>query len=424
MDWTLIISIVAIILLLVMSGFFSGSETALTAASRARMHHLERLGSKRAKRVNGLVEQPERLIGSILLGNNLVNILASSLATSVLIVLVGDAAVPIAVIVMTLLVLVFAEVLPKTYAIRNPDRVSLAVAPIVGLLVPILSPAVNAVQAVVRAVLKLFGLYDKGENDISVEDELKGTIELHAREGTVRKTAKDMLGSILELEDVDLSDVMMHRRRTVMLNADDPPERIVAEALAANYTRIPLWRGEREEIVGVLHAKDLARELARNNGDASKLDVDSIAREPWFVPETTTLREQLNAFRRRHAHFALVIDEYGDLQGVVTLEDILEEIVGDISDEHDKSTPGVEELPDGTFEIEGSVTIRDLNRRFDWSLPDEEAATVAGLVVYEAQTLPDAGQIFRFHGFTFEVLERRRNRINRLKVTPPEPVRE
>lgn len=424
MDWTLIISIVAIILLLVMSGFFSGSETALTAASRARMHHLERLGSKRAKRVNGLVKQPERLIGSILLGNNLVNILASSLATSVLIVLVGDAAVPIAVVVMTLLVLVFAEVLPKTYAIRNPDRVSLAVAPIVGLLVPVLSPAVNAVQAVVRAVLKLFGLYDKGENDISVEDELKGTIELHAREGTVRKTAKDMLGSILELEDVDLSDVMMHRRRTVMLNADDPPERIVAEALAANYTRIPLWRGEREEIVGVLHAKDLARELARNNGDASKLDVDSIAREPWFVPETTTLREQLNAFRRRHAHFALVIDEYGDLQGVVTLEDILEEIVGDISDEHDKSTPGVEELPDGTFEIEGSVTIRDLNRRFDWSLPDEEAATVAGLVVYEAQTLPDAGQIFRFHGFTFEVLERRRNRINRLKVTPPEPVQE
>lgn len=424
MDWTLIISIAAIVLLLVMSGFFSGSETALTAASRARMHHLERLGSKRARRVNGLVEHPERLIGSILLGNNLVNILASSLATSVLIVVVGDAAVAVATIVMTLLVLIFAEVLPKTYAIRNPDRVALAVAPVIGFLVPVLSPAVNAVQAVVRTVLKIFGLYHTAGNDISVEDELKGTIELHAREGTVRKTAKDMLGSILELEDVDLSDVMMHRRRVVMLNVEDPPEQIVAEALAANYTRIPLWRGEREEVVGVLHAKDLARELARNNGDASKLDIDAIAREPWFVPETTTLREQLNAFRRRHAHFALVIDEYGDLQGVVTLEDILEEIVGDISDEHDKSTPGVKALPDGSYEVEGSVTIRDLNRRFDWSLPDEEAATVAGLVVYEAQTLPDAGQIFRFHSFTFEVMERRRNRINRLKITPPEPVQD
>jgi Mg2+/Co2+ transporter CorB len=424
MDWTLILSIGAIVLLLVMSGFFSGSETALTAASRARMHHMERLGSKRAKRVSALVGQQERLIGSILLGNNLVNIMASSLATSVLIVLVGDAAVVVATLVMTLLVLIFAEVLPKTYAIRNPDRVALAVAPIIGFLVPVLSPAVNAVQAVVRGTLKVLGMYERPDNGISVEDELKGTIELHARDGNVRKTAKDMLGSILELEDVDLADVMMHRRRVVMLNADDPSEQIVAEALASNYTRIPLWRGEREEVIGVLHAKDLARELARNNGDASKLDIGSIAREPWFVPETTTLREQLNAFRRRHAHFALVIDEYGDLQGVVTLEDILEEIVGDISDEHDKSAPGVKALPDGTYEVEGSVTIRDLNRRFDWSLPDEEAATVAGLVVYEAQTLPDAGQIFRFHGFTFEVLERRRNRINRLKVTPPEPVQE
>ncbi|WP_416898349.1 MAG: HlyC/CorC family transporter [Minwuia sp.] len=421
MEWTLIISLGAILLLLVLSAFFSGSETALTAASRARMHHLERLGNKRAAKVSQLVEQQERLIGSILLGNNLVNILASSLATTVLIALVGDAAVAIATLVMTLLVLIFAEVLPKTFAIRNPDRMALAVAPIIGFLVPVLSPAVNAIQAVVRTTLKIFGAYDTPANDISVEDELKGTIELHARDGTVRKTAKDMLGSILELDDVDLSEVMQHRRRVVMLNADDPPEQIVASALASSHTRIPLFRGEREEVIGILHAKDLARELARNGGDAARIDVEEVAREPWFVPETTTLREQLNAFRRRQAHFALVIDEYGDLQGIVTLEDILEEIVGDISDEFDTATPGIKALPDGSFEVEGSVTIRDLNRRFDWHLPDEEAATVAGLVVYEAQTLPDPGQIFRFHSFTFEVLERRRNRINRLKITPPEP---
>ncbi|WP_417518551.1 HlyC/CorC family transporter [Minwuia sp.] len=422
MDTSLLIYIGSIVVLLFLSGFFSGSETALTAASRARMHHLERLGNKRAKRVSELVEHQERLIGSILLGNNLVNILASSLATTVLIALVGDAAVAVATIVMTLLVLIFAEVLPKTYAIRNPDRVALAVSPIIGFLVPILSPAVNAIQVVVRSTLKLFGAYDTNSNDISVQDELKGTIELHARDGTVRKTAKDMLGSILELDDVDLSEVMVHRRRVFMLNAEDAPEKIVADALASNHTRIPIWRGEREEVVGVLHAKDLARELARHGGDPSKVDVEAVAREPWFVPETTTLREQLNAFRRRHAHFALVIDEYGDLQGVVTLEDILEEIVGDISDEFDAATPGVKVLPNDAYEVEGSVTIRDLNRRFDWHLPDEEAATIAGLVVYEAQTLPDAGQIFRFHGFTFEVLERRRNRINRLKITPPEPV--
>lgn len=419
MDWDIIISIGAIVLLLVLSGFFSGSETALTSASRARMHHLGRLGDKRAMRVSKLVEEKEDLIGSILLGNNLVNILASSLATSVLIILVGDAAVAVATVVMTLLVLIFAEVLPKTYAIRNPDGFALAVAPLIGVLVRILSPAVIAIQFIVRLTLRLLGAHRLGASGVSVEDELKGTIELHAREGTVRKTAKDMLGSILELDDVDLSEVMMHRRRVITLNADDPPEKIVADALESNYTRIPLWRGEREEIVGVLHAKDLARELVKSHGDPSKLVIDEIAREPWFVPETTTLREQLNAFRRRHAHFALVIDEYGALQGIVTLEDILEEIVGDISDEHDPVTPGVKPLPDGTYEIEGSVTIRDLNRRFDWELPDEEAATIAGLVVYEAQTLPDKGQIFRFHDFTFEVLERRRNRINRLRVTPP-----
>ena len=416
MDWQIIISIAAIVLLLVLSGFFSGSETALTAASRARMHHLGRLGNKRAVRVSRLVEQKENLIGSILLGNNLVNILA----TSVLIVLVGDAAVAVATIVMTLLVLIFSEVLPKTYAIRNPDGFALAVAPAIDFLVRMLSPAVYAVQFVVRLTLRALGAHRLADNDISVEDELKGTIELHAREGTVRKTAKDMLGSILELDDVDVSEVMMHRRRVVTLNADNPPEQIVADALASNHTRIPLWRGEREEIVGVLHARDLARELVKNDGDPSKLDIDEIAREPWFVPETTTLREQLNAFRRRHAHFALVIDEYGSLQGIVTLEDILEEIVGDISDEHDPVTAGIKPLPDGTYEIEGSVTIRDLNRRFDWNLPDEEATTIAGLVVYEAQALPDKGQIFRFHGFTFEVLERRRNRINRLRITPPE----
>lgn len=413
----------SILALLLLSAFFSGSETALTAASRGKLRAQADKGNRGAEAALKITEDNERLIGSVLLGNNLVNILAASLATALFTRVFGDSGVALATLVMTLLVLIFAEVMPKTYAIRNPDKVALAVAPVIGVLVPLLAPAVNAVQAIVRVVLKVFGLYEMPDNGVSVEDELKGTIELHAREGTVRKTAKDMLGSILELDNVDLSEVMMHRRRVVMLNADDPPEKIISEALAANYTRIPLYKGEREEVVGVLHAKDLARELAKVNGDPSQVDIAAVAREPWFVPETTTLREQLNAFRRRHAHFALVIDEYGDLQGVVTLEDILEEIVGDISDEHDAAGPsqGVKPLPGGAYEVEGSVTIRDLNRRFDWSLPDEEAATIAGLVVYEAQTLPDPGQIFRFHGFTFEVLERRRNRINRLRLTPPEP---
>ncbi len=419
-DWSLVLSIAAIVLLLVMSAFFSGSETALTASSRARMHHMERLGNKKAHLVNRLTEDKERLIGSILLGNNLVNILASALATSVLIALVGDAAVAIATVGMTLLVLIFAEVLPKTYAIRNPDRFALAVSPIVAFLVRALSPAVIAVEAIVRLALRVLGARQNGDDNYDVADELRGQIELHHREGGVRKTAKDMLGSILELDDVFVSEIMMHRRRVKTLNIDDPPEAIVGAALDSNFTRIPLWQNDQENIVGVLHAKDLARALSKNNGDAATLDITSVAREPWFVPETASLREQLNAFRRRRAHFALVVDEYGALKGIVTLEDILEEIVGDISDEHDAVTAGVRPLPDGTYEVEGSVTIRDLNRRFDWNLPDEEASTIAGLVIYEAQILPEIGQVFRFHDFTFEILERRRHRINRLKITPPE----
>lgn len=418
MDWEIIVSIAAIVLLLLLSGFFSGSETALTAASRARMHHLGRLGNKRAMRVSKLVEEKENLIGSILLGNNLVNILASSLATSVLIVLVGDAAVAVATIVMTLLVLIFSEVLPKTYAIRNPDGFALTVAPTIAFLVRVLSPAVSAIQVVVRLTLRALGAHRLADNDISVEDELKGTIELHAREGSVRKTAKDMLGSILELDDVDLSEVMMHRRRVVTLNADDPPEQIVTDALASNYTRIPLWRGEREEIVGVLHAKDLARELVKSHGDPSRLNIGEIAREPWFVPETTTLREQLNAFRRRHAHFAIVIDEYGALQGIVTLEDILEEIVGDIADEFDEAeSEQVQRIDERTLEVDARMHIDELNDLFDLDLPEEgDFDTIAGFVFTELGRIPKRGESLRWKTVTIVVVEVTSRKITRLRL--------
>lgn len=418
-DTALIVSVVAIFVLLVFSGFFSGSETALTAASRARMHQLKKNGNRRAGLVSRLIDRKERLIGAILLGNNLVNILATALTTSVLTVLLGDGAVAVATVLMTVLVLIFSEVLPKTYAIRRPDRMALAVAPVIAPIVWLLSPATLAVQMIVRMTLRLFGVNVSADQNVDVSEELKGQLELHASEGGMRKMAKDMMGSILELDDVFVSEIMVHRRRMLTLRADTPPADLVAEALASPYTRIPLWLDDQDNIIGVLHAKDLARALDRANGDANQLDIAAIARDPWFVPETTSLREQLTAFRARHAHFAIVVDEYGVVMGIVTLEDILEEIVGDISDEHDAVTPGVTIRPDGTYDIEGTVTLRDLNRRFEWNLPDDEAATIAGLVIHEAQILPDPGQTFRFHGFTFEVLERRRNRINHLRVTPP-----
>ena len=418
-DWTLVGPALAVLCLLLMSAFFSGSETGLTAASRARMHHLENQGDERAELVGKLLERQERLIGAILLGNNLVNILASALATSIFLSLFGDVGVAYATLVMTALVLIFAEVLPKTYALANADRVALTVAPAIRACVYLFAPIVSGVQAIVRSTLRLLGA--DGENDFSdnSDEELRGTIDLHHKEGAVVKHDRDMLGGILDLKDIMLEELMVHRKNMFSIDANLPSEKIVEQMLASPYTRVPLWRDHPENIVAVLHAKDLARALHAAGGDATKIDVLDVAIEPWFVPESTMVRDQLNAFREKAAHFALVVDEYGGLMGLVTLEDILEEIVGEISDEHDIDVQGVRPQPDGRFDVDGTVPLRDLNRALEWDLPDDEATTLAGLVIHEAMTIPEPGQAFNFYGFKFEILTRERNQITSVRVTPP-----
>ena len=407
----------AILALLILSAFFSGSETALTAVSRARMHALESEGSIRARLVNSLIVSRERLIGALLLGNNLVNVLASALATSLFLSLFGEAGVAYATLTMTALILIFAEVLPKTYAITNPERMALFVAPVVRFFVALFAPITRAVQVAVRHMLRLFGPRISDDAAVlSAHEELRGAIELHHKEGGVVKHDRDMLGGVLALRDLTLEDIMIHRTKMHALNADDKPGKIVDEALASPYTRLPLWQGEPENIVGVLHAKTLLKAMRDVKGDLNKLDVLALAVPPWFVPDTTSLQDQLNAFRREKAHFALVVDEYGVVQGLVTLEDILEEIVGDIIDEHDVAATGVRPQPDGTVHVEGSVPVRDLNRLMDWDLPEEEATTVAGLIIHEAQRIPEPGQAFTFYGFRFEVLRKQRNRITSVKV--------
>lgn len=410
-----------VILLLCMSGFFSGSETALTAASRARMHSLERDGDKRAARVNKLLSDRESLIGAILLGNNLVNIMATSIATVTLTSWFGEAGVGAATIVMTILVLVFSEVLPKTYAISNSDSMAMGVSRPVTWLVKALSWIVLIVQAIVNFTLRLFGV-KTGEGMVSAEEEIRGAIDLHHSEGGVEEHHRHMMVGALDLKDLAVSDLMIHRKNINMIDADQPARDIVMEALSSQHTRLPLYRGTPDEVIGVLHAKDLLRAVAPMHGDLSKLDIASIMREPWFVPETLSVQEQLDAFLKKRSHFALVVDEFGALEGLITLEDILEEIVGDIRDEHDIPVQGVRPQPDGSVNVDGVVTIRDLNRAMGWNLPDEEAVTLAGLVIHEAQTIPEPGQRFAFLGYQFDVLRKTRNQITALRVKKDEEV--
>lgn len=410
-----------ILFLLVLSAFFSGAETALTAVSKPLMTQMERRGDKRAAMVNALHARKEKLIGALLLGNNLVNILASALATSLAIGLFGEAGVAYATGAMTFTVLIFAEILPKTYAFKTANRAALAIAPLVGGLVWVLSPITWTIHKLVWVLLKIVGIDYHAEDAFDTsEEELRGAIELHAAEEETSDEERAMLHSILDLDDVWVSEIMTHRKNVAMIDADTPPEDVVAQVLESPYTRLPLWKDDPDNIVGVLHAKALLRAVrSRDGGGLAGLDVTELAAEAWFVPETTTLLDQLQAFRARHEHFALVIDEYGSLQGIVTLEDILEEIVGDITDEHDRPHSGVRRELGGTFLIDGTVTLRDLNRDLGWELPDEYASTIAGLVLYESRRIPDVGQAFRFHGFKFEIVRRHRHQITAIRVTPP-----
>jgi magnesium and cobalt exporter, CNNM family len=418
------ITLGAIVGLLILSGFFSGSETALTAASRAKMHALEEDGSKRARIVNHLLQIRERFIGAILLGNTLANVAASALTTSLFLTLFGDRGVVYATIVMTVIVVLFAEVLPKTYAILNADRMALVVAPLVSLLVAVLAPVTTTMQWIVRHTLRLFGVSISDDAEVlSAHEEIRGAIELHHKEGGVVKLTRDMLGGVLDLRELTVSDIMVHRTNMDAIDAELPADEIVDLALKSSHTRVPLWRGEREEIVGILHAKKLLKALRDSKGDPAKIDIMALATPPWFVPDTTTLKDQLNAFLKRKAHFAIVVDEYGEVMGLVTLEDIIEEIVGDITDETDIASSLAKPQPDGSVIVDGMVPIRDVNRLMDWDLPDEEATTIAGLVIHEAQTIPNPGQAFTFHNYRFEVLRRQRNRLTSLRVTPVAPKR-
>ena len=418
MIWTAL----AIVALLAMSFFFSGSETALTAASRARIHQLARSGDKRALTVEKLTGQKERLIGAILLGNNIVNILASTLAASLLIQIFGEAGIVYATLAMTAAVVVFSEVMPKTLALMRPDSFALAVAPVISIIVRVFAPVTLAVQWFVQAILRLFGVMASADDSRSGHDELRGTVDYLHAEGDVIKNDADMLGGILDLRDLKVSDVMVHRTMMLTLDIALPADELVREVLESAYTRIPVYEDTPDNIVGLLHAKDVLRAMAKADGNAGAVDVASITYKPWFVPRSTSVHSQLAQFRKRREHMAMVLDEYGVVEGLVTLEDIIEEIVGEISDEHDEPEDellnGIRKLPDGSYVVDASLPVRDVNRAMGWQFPDDRAQTLAGIVIDAAQMIPQEGQEILAHNFSFKVLQRDRQRVARVLVRP------
>jgi Mg2+/Co2+ transporter CorB len=410
-----------ILFLLAVSAVFSAAETALTRASRGRMHQMDRDGDPGARRVNLLLSNQEKMIGAVLIGYNVLNILSSALATTMITKVVpGAYGVALATGVMTVLVVVFVEVLPKTLAIVRADDVARALSSPMLAVVWVLGPVITAIQWIVRMTLRPFGVNLDMEADVlAAHEEIRGAVNYHHSEGAVESRDRRMLGGVLDLSDMDVSEIMVHRKSIEMIDAGLPARELIARALESEYTRLPLYRDEAENIVGVLHAKDLARAMEHAQGAMDTIDITAILREPWFIPDTTNLKDQLNAFLKSRSHFALVVDEYGALQGLVTLEDILEEIVGDINDEHDKAVQGVRRQTDGSVHVDGDVTVRDLNRSMDWDLPDDLAVTVAGLVIHEARAIPEPGQKFMFHHHRFQILRRQRNQITALRVSPP-----
>ncbi len=414
----------AIIALLLFSGFFSGSETALTAVSRGQLRVRSDKGDKSAQDALDITDDREKLIGAILLGNNFVNVLSASLATALLTSIFSESGIWIATIVMTVMILIFSEVLPKTYAIAHSETVATNVAKPLKYIIIVLTPIVLIVRAIVRGILRIFGSQTQVNLEALAHEEIAGAITQHHYEGGVEKQDRDRLLGALDLKNRTVEEIMKHRSHIEMIDKSTDPAEILAQCLASPFTRMPIFEGETENIVGVLHAKDLLREvnrLVRNNtgndvNAVASLDILTIAMEPYFVPETTPLDDQMRAFLHRKSHFALVVDEYGELQGLITLEDILEEIVGEISDEHDHEETAFELASDGSYLLDGAMTIRDANREFEWNLPDDEANTIAGLIMHEAMSIPSQGQKFSFFGYRFEIVERERNRLTKISA--------
>ena len=406
--------------LIILSAFFSGSETSLTSASKPRMHNLARTGKKNAKIFEELFKNKEMLICTILFANNLVNILASAIATKILIELTNNEGILYATIIMTLMILIFGELIPKTLALSKADQFALKIAPFMKVLVYILYPLTVTLNFVATSILKIFGVnylnFKKEEVSEKREEELRGAIDLHGEDSS--KDEKNMLKSILDLDDITVGSIMIPRKDIFSLPSNIKYNELITKLNNSPHSRIPIWEKNPENIIGIFHIRKL---IEIKVDEPKTFNIKSLCQKPWFIPESTRLDNQLLEFKRRKEHFSIVVDEYGEFLGIVTLEDIIEEIVGEIDDEHDvlkisKGSEDIKSISSKSYLVKGNVTIRELNKELNINIPVSNTSTVAGLVLYESRTIPKKGQIFSFFDLKFEILSKKNNQITLVKI--------
>ena len=414
----LLASILIVIFLLLLSGLLSGSETSITSVSKSKIHKLAIRGDKRAQQLLHLIKNKSDFISSLLIGNNFVNILASVLATAILIKYYGDKGILYSTILMSLLIVIFSEVLPKNYALIRPDRFALAMSKYLIVFSKIITPIMLLVKVINWSFFKIMriDLENKATSKTARED-IRNIINMHEDEGRLLKDEGDMLNAILDLKEITVEKIMTHRKNIYSIDLNNKNE-FFPRISKSSFSRIPVWKENPNNILGLIHAKNVLTNL----NDQGQLDITKIKEnliKPWFVPETTKAKDQLNEFIQRKEKLAFVVDEYGELMGLISMEDIIEEIVGNIFDEKDFSTIGIRKIDINTYRIRGDVNIRDINRELDIQIPDTFYSTIAGYIIHETESFPDVGQIFSFGDIRYEIVNKNKNQITQIKMVLP-----
>lgn len=403
-----------VLLCIIFSAIFSAAETAITAISPGKMKTLQEDKVPNAEKVIKLRADSDKFLSTILIANNLVNILASSLAAAYLTSTFGEEAVFLSTALMTLLLIVFAELLPKTLALKNAENLSLKLANIIYFLVFILSPISIVIRYLVNAISKILGVKN-GKINISAFEELRGTLKFHRDLGNVNKHDLHMLEGLLDLEEMTIKQVMIHRKYIHSINIDQPISEIISNAFASGYAKIPLWKDNPENIVAILDVKLLLKQISFNPNHR-EIEIEKVSMKPWFVPQTTSLKKQLASFRERFQYFAIVVDEYGGFKGVVTLRDIVEEIVG-ILEEDEKAEATLTLMEDGSYLVSADYMVRDFVKISDFDFDDETSTTIGGIVINITNSIPDKGAEITYHDYKFKIMDKNNNKLSKILIS-------